>query len=222
MSSPSDLGFSLSNGTRIVHGDGSIVRTAFPPSQNLPGTLQLFSLGHAMDKSCPAFCGSSGLFEFDTTCRMPRHVHISTPSDEGSQPTFAVEKILVLNGIAVAELGGEIYVIPPKTLVIIAPGVPHTWVAAPEGLDLHELGVVPDSAGSGEKVPTSEGTFLAVFEYNLPTTFFPTKQSHKLVDVTEYARCDDLHSIRIPEFSIGALKKQAKFVWGRSCRKLHE
>lgn len=221
MADPSSLGFSLSNGTRLIHGDGSVIRSAFPPNENLPGTLQLFSLGHALDKSCPAFCGSNGLFEFDATCRMPRHVHISTQNNQTQRPTFVVEKILVLNGIAVAELGGEIYVIPPKTLVIIAAGVPHTWVAAPEGLDLHELGVIPNNP-VGKRLPASDGTFLAVFEYDLPTTFFPTEQVRKIANVKEYASCDDLHSIRIPEFSIEGLKRDANFVWGRSSRKLHD
>lgn len=220
MSNSSDLGFSLENGTRIIHGDGSLVRSAFHPGDGLPGTLQLFSLGHTLDKSCPAFCGSNGLFEFDVTCRMPRHVHISTHHEQSSQGSFATEKIIVLTGIAVAELAGEIYVVPPKTMVIIAPGVPHTWVAAPAGLDLHELGIASQDPGHEIQVRPSDGTFLAVFEYDMPTTFFPTRQSHKLGNVTEYVRCDDLPSIRISDFTIDMLKTRAKFIWGRSCRRL--
>lgn len=36
----------------------------------------------------------------------------------------------------------------------------------------------------------------------------------------EYVQCDDLHSIRIVDMDVEYLKKNAWFVWGRSCRKL--
>jgi quercetin dioxygenase-like cupin family protein len=66
---------------------------------------------------------------------MPRHMHMA-PKHENTGMEYVVEKIIVLNGVAIAELGGEVYVVPPKTMVTTARGVPHTWVAASPGLDL--------------------------------------------------------------------------------------
>jgi hypothetical protein len=214
MSPKESLGILLPNGTRFSHGTGSIIKPAFPPETNLPGQMQLFTLGHSTDASCPSFCGTNGLLQFDTTCRMPRHVHMS-PINGGPEMGYVVEKIIVLNGIAVAELGGEMYVVPPKTMVLIGRGVPHAWVAAPKGLDLSELGV------ADEKV-ISDGQFLAVFEYDKPTSFFPTRQTNVLRDGEEYVKCEDLHSIRIPEMDIEYLKKSAYFVWNEQCRKLDQ
>jgi hypothetical protein len=214
MTPSNDFGFVLDNGTRIVHGEGSIVKQAFPPETKLPGTMQIFTSGNKGDASCPAFCGPSGLLQFDTSCRMPRHVHM-TPKDDGAGMGYVVEKIIVLNGVAVVELSGEIYVVPPKTMVIIGRGVPHTWVAAPVGLELQALGVA-------DKDIPSEGQFLAVYEYETTTGFFPTRQTQTLHDGNDYVKCDDLHSIRIPEMSIEYLKKHAWFIWGRTFRKLSE
>jgi hypothetical protein len=212
MASTHDFGFVLDNGTRITHGDGSLIKQAFPPETKLPGTMQVLSSGNSGDNTCPAFCGPSGLFLFDTSCRMPRHVHMS-PTEEKTGMRYVVEKIIVLNGIAVAELGGEIYVVPPNTMVTIGPGVPHTWVAALPGLDLKELGVA-------DKKVVSEGQFLAVYEYETTTGFFPTSQTQTLRNEKDYVKCDDLHSIRMPEMSIEYLKKNAWFIWGRTSRKL--
>ena len=63
---------------------------------------------------------------------MPRHVH-TAPKHASSEMEYVVEKIIVLNGVAVAELAGETYVaLPrPKTMVGISRGVPPAWVAAP-------------------------------------------------------------------------------------------
>ena len=212
MATAHEYGFLLENGTRIVHGEGSLLRNAFPPEMNLPGKMQMFAPGNSGDASYPGFRGPSGLFEFDTSCRMPRHVHMAA-KDESSEMEYVVEKIIVLNGVAVAELEGGLYVIPPKTMVTIARGVPHTWVAASPGLNLQLLGV------SDEEI-VSDGQFLAVYEYEKTSAFFPTKQTHTLLEESDYVKCDDLHSIRIPEMSVDYLKKEAFFVWGRTCRRL--
>lgn len=206
------LGFQLPNGCRIVHGAGSLVKRAYPPETNLPGTLQIFSHGNGGDKSCVPFCGPSGLFQFDTTCRMPRHVHMAPDKDQPGM-RYVVEKIIVLNGVAVAELAGEIYVVPPKTMVTIGPGVPHSWVAAPPGIDLQMLGIADTPV-------ISDGEFLAVFEYEVPTAFFPTAQTNTLRSGEEYVKCEDLEGIRIAPMDAEALKEKAWFVWGKSCRKL--
>lgn len=139
-----------------------------------------------------------------------------SPKSSGDGKRYIVEKILVLNGVALAELSGEIYVIPPNTMVLIGPGVPHTWTACPPGLNLQEVGV-----SKGEKI-VSEGKFTAVFEYEEPTAFFPTAQTNVLKEESEYVECDDLHEIQIPAFKLEELKKDAWFVWGRGVRKLDD
>lgn len=207
-----EFGFTLANGTRIVHGEGSLIKPAYSPELGLPGILQVLSPGHGSDSCCVSFSGPNGLFQFDTTCRMPRHVHMS-PRADGPGLRYVVEKLIILNGIAVAEIEGEIYVIPPGCMVTIAHGVPHAWVAASEGLDLQALGVADESL-------VSDGRFLAVYEYEEPTGFYPTAQTKTLVNEEEYVQCDDLHSIRIADMDVEYLKKNAWFVWGRSCRKL--
>lgn len=204
-------GFLLPDGTRIAHGDGSFTRPAFPPETGLPGTMHVFSPGHSVDPSIPCFCGTAGVFHFDTTCRMPRHVHMTTNSDEPLG--FVTEKILVLNGIALAELSGTMYVIPPMSLVTIKAGSPHTWTACPAGLDLQRLGL------SGEKL-VSDGQFTAVFEYDEPTKFCPTANKETLTRVDEYVSCDDLHTIRFPALTVEDVIEQCIFIWGREAKAL--
>lgn len=212
--SSGELGLLLPNGTRIVHGSGAAARDAFPVDANIPGRLQTFSAGHANDASTPCFCGPQGLLPFDTKTRMPRHVHMA-PDPTGKSLRYVVEKIMVMEGVAVAELGGEFYVIPPHTLVLIGAGVPHTWTACPPGIDFEALGFPTDEGGA-----VSTGRFVAVFEYEVPTSFFPTAQTETLTAEEEYVRCDDLHSIRIPAMTVEELRERAWFVWGKEVRKL--
>lgn len=135
------------------------------------------------------------------------------PNKDQPGMRYVVEKIIVLNGVAVAELAGEIYVVPPKTMVIIGPGVPHSWVAAPPGVDLLALGIADEPV-------VSDGQFLAVFEYEVPTAFFPTAQTNKLSGEGEYEKCEDLERIRIAPMDADFLRDNAWFIWGESCRKL--
>lgn len=215
MASSFEYGFTLPNGTKVIHGEGVMVKDAYPLNLNIPGQLQIYSPGHNADSTTPTFCGPHGVFEFDVNLRMPRHVHMS-PNSSGDGKRYIVEKILVLNGVALAELSGEIYVIPPNTMVLIGPGVPHTWTACPPGLDLQEVGVSKD-----EKI-VSEGKFTAVFEYEEPTAFFPTAQTNVLKEESEYVKCDDLHGIQIPALKLEEIRKDAWFVWGRGVRKLDD
>ncbi|KAL3450250.1 hypothetical protein BJX65DRAFT_305095 [Aspergillus insuetus] len=217
-----EYGFLLPNKTRIVHGAGSAKRDAFPPHVEIPGQLQTFSGGHANDpSSTPCFCGPHGILPFTTETRMPRHVHMSAaePTNTKQQRRYVVEKIMVMDGVAVAELGGEIYVIPPYTLVLIGAGVPHTWTACPKGIDFRELGFGAGDA-EDEAAAVSTGSFVAVFEYEAPTAFYPTAQTETLTTEEDYVRCEDLHSIRIPSMTAAELKEQAWFVWGKMVRKL--
>jgi hypothetical protein len=215
MASDHEYGFYLENGTQIVHGGGALHRSAFPPEANVPGQLCILSPGHTADSRTPRFSGPQGLFHFTTKNRMPRHVHLAPSSGTGDDKRYVVEKIVTLNGVALAELGDQIYVIPPNTLVLIGPGVPHSWVACPPGLDLLELGV------SEERI-VSDGQFLAVFEYEEPTGFFPTAQKETLRSEGDYTRCEDLQSIRFPVMSLEEIRGTAKFVWGRSSASLRE
>jgi hypothetical protein len=210
-----NYGFTLSNGTKFIHGEGVMVKDAYPPELNIPGQLQFFSPGGEVDSQTPCFCGPHGVFLFDDNLRMPRHVHMS-PKASGGGNRYIVEKILVMNGVALAELCGEIYVVPPNTMVLIGPGVPHTWTACPPGLDLQDLGI------SGDEKIASEGKFIAVFEYEKPTGFFPTAQTNVLKEEGEYIKCDELHEIQIPAFTLEQLKKDAWFVWGRGARKISQ
>ena len=214
MAQTSEFGFRLANGTQIIHGQGSHTRLAFPKEPDIPGQLSVFSPGHRTDpQHTPAFCGPQGIMPFTTENRMPRHVHMS-PDATSNKQRYIVEKIFVIEGVGLAEFGGQVYVIPPKTLVLIGPGVPHTWVACPPGLDLQQLGI------SGDENVVSEGRFTALFEYEEPTSFFPTAQTETLSDPAEYVKCDDLQSIRFPVMSIDEIKDRAMFVWGREARKL--
>ncbi|KAH8881295.1 hypothetical protein GQ53DRAFT_832487 [Thozetella sp. PMI_491] len=210
MSSVKEYGFLLPDGSRIVTGSGVHVRSAFPPDLDIPGTLHMFSVGNANDADTPCFRGPMGFFPFDTTMRMPRHVHMST----GPGPQrYLVEKVYAVSGIGLAELAGEVYVVPPRTMVMIAPGVPHTWTACPPGLDLKALGVDKDGI-------VSDGTFNALFEYEDATTFFPTQQKERLHEVDNYIACEDLHGIRFPKMEVEDVVREAWFVSGEGVRKL--
>ncbi|KAH2644369.1 hypothetical protein KXV32_005457 [Aspergillus fumigatus] len=192
-----EFGFLLPNGIRIVHGAGAATRDAFPPAWGIPGRLQTFSGGHVNDPSTPCFAGSQGLLPFDTETRMPRHVHMA-PDPAGKGHRYIVEKIMVMEGVAVAELGGEFYVLPTSYL----------------GIDFGALGF------STEEKVASKGKFVAVFEYEAPTSFFPSAQTNTLATEEEYVRCDDLHAIRIPAMTAEEIQRQAWFVWGKEIRKL--
>ena len=160
-----------------------------------------------------------GLIDFDTSVRLPRHVHMA-PLEADTQH-FTTERILVLSGIALVELNGEVYVIPPRTLVTIAPGVPHTWTACPAGvslaraLEMRARGESVESKARETESPTiSDGTFLMVYEYEDVTGFFPTSQTQTLQSTGQYQRCEDLESITFPLLSVEEVYARGRFVWG--------
>ena len=170
------------------------------------------------------FAGQFGLIDFDTSVRLPRHVHIAPPgTDDPSKQRFVAERILVLQGTALTELNGEIYIIPPRTLVTIAPGVPHTWTACPAGVSPASAFPEWDADMLGELDRTvSEGRFLMVYEYEEETGFFPTKQVETLRSVNEYVRAGDeeLEALRFPELSAKEVLDRGWVVWGKECRRL--
>lgn len=205
MTSALSHGILLSNGSRIVHGSGAKVKDAFV---DIPVTLHELHSGHSDTR--PAFRGQSGFIEFDTNIRLPRHVHIAPPNVGGKnvQKTLVYERIFVVGGVALVELAGEIYVVPPQTLVTIAPGVPHTWTACPEGVNVsRNTGWSED-----EHEIISGGKFLMLYEYEETTGFFPTAQTKTLKRVEDYVRCDDLESIRIPRLTAQEVESRCWFI----------
>lgn len=205
-------GVVLDNGSRIVHGTGANIRIPF---QDLGFPVEMHELSAGSTTTTKAgdvsFNGQFGFIEFDTSIRLPRHVHIAPLSEEEGEQRFVSERILVLSGVALVEMNGEVYVIPPRTLVTIAPGVPHTWTACPAGVDVgFAIG------GDGEKGRiVAEGRFLMIYEYEEPTGFFPTKQMKTLREIREYVRCPEpeLEDIRIPSMSTQEVLRDAWFVW---------
>ncbi|OAP62653.1 hypothetical protein AYL99_01880 [Fonsecaea erecta] len=211
MTTSQSYGLTLPSGCTIVHGQGANIKHPF---SDIPVEM------HELDPgSRRAFSGQFGFIEFSTDFRLPRHVHIAPPSTSSSpslpeEQKFIAERIVVLNGVALVELNGQIYVIPPKSLVTIAPGVPHTWTACPAGVS------VPVLQGTTTGEVLSEGTFLMLYEYEEPTAFFPTRQTETLTRVDEYERCDDLEAIRIPRLSADEVRQRCWFVWDRTVSKL--
>lgn len=233
MSAPHTYGITLPNGSSIVHGRGANIKTPFG---DIPVIMHELSPGlrpqtqqseHNTRSTSRSYAGQLGFIEFTTEYRLPRHVHIAPPdSTNPKDQVFTAERILVLSGVALVELNGEIYVIPPKTLVTIAPGVPHTWTACPAGVRIP--GPAPEAlswpGGDGNEEtqqhapePTiSTGQFLMVYEYEEPTGFFPTKQTETIAHVEQYERCEDLESIRIPALSASEVENRCTFVWEKA------
>ncbi|PVH72886.1 hypothetical protein DL98DRAFT_609475 [Cadophora sp. DSE1049] len=209
-----DYGFLLPSGTRIIHGDGSFLRNAYPPKMNIPATLRILNPGHTIDPTTPSWSGSMGIVEFNTTVRMPRHVHLAAKK-HGTGQRLVAERITVIGGVAVTEQAGKLFVVPPNSMVIAAAGVPHAWTAAPPGIDFQALGI-----SATEKL-VSTGKFTAIFEYEDNTGFYATAQTDVIKKADDYVQATDLQSIRIPELSIEQLKRKASWVWGREARRLY-
>ena len=125
--------------------------------------------------------------------------------------------------MALVELNGEIYIIPPRTLVTIAPGVPHTWTACPAGVSPatafteYDADMLTDMDAC-----VSEGRFLMVYEYEEETGFFPTAQTETLSDVEGYVRAGEgeLEGLRFPALSKEEVVERGWVVWERECRRV--
>lgn len=205
------VGLELPNGCVIVHGQQEI-NIKRPFSDMIPKLeMHELSAGIAPDANqhtnpTTSFSGQLGFIPFTTTHRLPRHVHIAKSPNNPDSTILVVERILVVGGIALVQLNGQVYIIPPGSLVTIAPGVPHTWNACPAGVQL------PDGTAS-------HGTFLMVYEYEAPTGFFPTAQTETVQNVAEYQRFQgDLEQIRFPNLSAKEAVEQAALVWGAELR----
>jgi hypothetical protein len=196
------LGIQLRDGTRITHGEAANVRR---PLANIPVVMhELFAGAEASEGT--SFRGQFGFIDFTHEYRLPRHVHISLHEAKEDR-VLLPERILVIGGVALTELSGEIVLVGPGSLVDIPPGVPHTWNACPPGV------VLPDGS-------VSTGTFTMVYDYSERTKFFPTAQTSTLVDPTEYVEYkDDLEVIRFPELTVQQVIQRASFVWDREIRR---
>ncbi|KAH8692357.1 hypothetical protein BGW36DRAFT_438405 [Talaromyces proteolyticus] len=207
------LGITLENGCNIVHGRAANLKRPF---SDIPVEMHELNDGKhtsaANSKISTIFSGQFGFISFDTSTRLPRHVHISLSSTSQNErypkQTLVTERILVLDGVALVELNGTVYIVAPGSLVTIAPGVPHTWTACPAGVTL------PD----GE---ISQGTFLMVYEYEKYTGFFPTCQLRTLESVDEYVHFDgNLDTIKFPWLTKDEVVARGQLFWEKEVMKL--
>ncbi len=199
---PTEPGLALPNGCRITHGDGATVRTPFPAMGLVMHELHP---GHAAPDK-PGFRGQYGFIPFTDAFRLPRHVHLGRAA-RAEDAVLVAERILVAGGAALAELGGEIVLVMPGTLVDIPPGVPHTWTACPPGVPL------PDGT-------VSNGRFLMVYQYAEPTGFCPVQDTATLVSAAEYRPyAGDLEAISFPRLTPEQVAERASYVWNRERRR---
>lgn len=201
-----DHGIRLSNGSVITHGSAASHKDPFTDFK-----VPVCELSYGTSDPRPAYRGQTGIIQFTPSTRLPRHVHISNDRGPDGKAVLLHERIYVIGGTALVELGGELYVIPSGCLVTIAPGVPHTWTACPAGVRLSRRG--GGTLSSGTEAVMSEGTFTMVYEYEELTGFFPTAQTNRLSSIDEYVACDDLESIRIPELTVEEVNRRCWFVW---------
>jgi hypothetical protein len=113
------------------------------------------------------------------------------------------ERILVLHGVGMVEIAGSIYVVAPGSLVDAIGGVPHTWTACPAGVRL------PDGT-------VSEGRFTMVYEYEEPTSFFPTASMEVVKEPGGYDAFEgDLEEIRFPRLSREEVVERGRIIFDR-------
>ena len=186
-------GFDLPNGSRVVHGEGAGIKSPFTQ----------FSLKmHELSRGGRQFKGQFGVIPFCTEYRMPRHVHIGE-NEETGEPELLAERILVMNGAGLLELAGDLYVMPPRSMIDIAPGLPHTWTACPAGLEL------PDGT-------VSSGTFDMIYNYERATGFSP------VLDTAPVTRAEDcvpydgpIEDVFFPVLGLEDVKQSAGVVWNQ-------
>lgn len=185
---------------RVTHGSGAALTRPFA---DLPLEMHELSAPGGV-----AFAGAYGFIPFETTVRLPRHVHLGAPAAADGARRLLAERILVLNGCGLVELAGALHVVAPGSLVEIGAGVPHTWTACPPGLRL------PDGT-------RSDGTFLMVYQYEDATGFFPTVGTAVIDDADGYEPYEgDLEAIRIPLVTAQELVARVALVWNGDSRRL--
>lgn len=188
MSPNDDVGVPFANGCRITHGSGANVKKPFKDID-----LTMHELSPSNSKG---FRGQLGFIEFNPDLRLPRHIHM-TPD----RSRLLDERIMVLHGVGMVEIAGEIWVTASGTLADLAGGVPHTWTACPAGVRL------PDGS-------VSEAKFTMVYEYEEPTSFFPTKSTRIVEDVGQYEAWEGegFEEIRFPKLTKEEVVERARCV----------
>lgn len=191
-----EVGVTFDNGCRITHGFGANIKKPF---SDIPLTMHELS-----PSNTKGFTGQLGFIPFSTELRLPRHIHMNAEKTK-----LVDERILVLNGVGAVEIAGEIYVTAPGTLVDAIGGVPHTWSACPAGVEL------PDGT-------VSDGTFTMVYEYEEPTSFYPTKSITPIKDASDYEAFegDNFDEIRFPKLSPEQVVEEGQIVFDREVQKL--
>ncbi len=187
-------GVLLPNGCRVTHGTGATVKQPFP---DIP--LVMHELHGGDDDGTAGFAGQFGFIPFTDAMRLPRHVHLAQER-AGRGGHLLAERILVVNGVALTELNGEVLLVAPGSLVDIAPGVPHSWTACPAGVRL------PNGT-------VSDGRFLMIYEYAERTSFAPVEGTAPLADAGGYRPYrGDLDAIRFPLLTPRQVVECASFV----------
>ena len=183
-----NVGLTLSNGCRITHGHGANIKKPF---SEIPLTMHELSPGNVK-----GFTGQLGFIEFTSDLRLPRHIHM-----DSTKSKLVDERILVLSGVGLVEIAGDIYACAPGTLADLTGGVPHTWTACPAGVKL------PDGT-------VSEGWFTMVYEYEEPTSFFPTKSTTPIKDVKNYEpfKGEKYDEIRFPKLTAEQVVQKGEVV----------
>ncbi|VUC27067.1 unnamed protein product [Clonostachys rosea] len=187
MASEIQTGYSFFHGCRITHGKGAVIKKPFT---DMDLTMHELTAG-----SSKGFSGQLGFIEFNTSCRLPRHIHMDL-----EKRRLADERILVLHGAGMVEIAGEVFVVAPGSLVDAVGGVPHTWTACPAGVQL------PDGY-------VTDGTFTMVYEYEEPTSFFPTASTAPITDASQYKEfTGNLDEIRFPKLTAKEVISKARIV----------
>ena len=192
----------MANGCRIVHGGAGRIKRPFDA---IPVVMHELDAGVSRT-GYRAFGGQFGFIQFDAELRLPRHVHVEH-GDGAATSRFVAERTLVVNGVGLAELAGEIYLVAPGSLVEVGPGVAPTWTACPAGMAL------PDGTAS-------TGEFLMIYEYAAPTGFFPVESTRVLGEACDYREYrGDLESITFPRLTLAEIASEASLVWNGAVRK---
>ena len=189
--SSGDVGVVFSNVCRITHGHGANIKKPFSDID-----LTMHELSPGNDKG---FQGQMGFIEFISDLRLPRHIHM-----DASKQKLVDERILVLNGVGLVEIAGKIWATAPGTLVDISGGVPHTWTACPANIAL------PDGS-------ISSGKFTMVYEYEEPTSFFPTRSTTAITDASQYEPFDgdNFDEIRFPKLTAEKVVERGDIIFDK-------
>lgn len=188
MAASKDTGVTFDHGCRITHGTGANVKKPFPDID-----LTMHELSPANDKG---FKGQLGFIEFTTDYRLPRHIHMSA-----DRTRLVDERIMILHGVGLVEIAGDYFAVAPGSLVDTVGGVPHTFTACPAGVKL------PDGT-------VSSGKFTMVYEYEEPTSFFPTMSTTVVRDPAQYDAWEgELEDIKFPKMTATDVVAKARVVF---------